>query len=663
MLSPKQPLSALLVALGAMLLAMPGSASAQIIFYDLDFSTPPHTVGLPPAIGAGPAPRETVSAITFGTPTVIAAYGGLTDQPCAFDSFDGTGDQFSLSLFDLPASTFYRHRCRIEMGNVAAGDGLTILYDTPQVRSIRFDASGNVQIFVPGIGSATIASFNFATVIDLRVDINLATDVWEIYLDGALEHSGSFGGAAAVERVRYSTEVVASPPGASFAVDDITIADSPAVPGAACERLEFEDLPAGGFWVAGDAFTTEGVFVEVGPFFSQPGPCIPPTTSNFARISNLGRACGGGQELEINNVTLRFDFDVTVTDIVIPYGEYGGTVDLGINGDCRVVQNFADLNGAVLGGVQIQVVDFGVPGQGCGVILLQGPVDALLVGGQELWIDNLAGCEQCTAPERSAFEDLPLFAAYPVGSSFTSEFATYEVRPFFFGPGCTNPFSQGEAKVENNGFACGSGQEIFVNNTNLALDSPLAPYEWVLVDYGEYGGNLNLTINGDCREFDDFADVSGQLIGGVAVFAVDYGAPGQGCGKLYATGTIDEYVIGGQELYIDNLRVCPVETTGIDRATRSLPATSRLDQNRPNPFNPSTSIAFELAAAGPTRLEIFDIAGRQVRALVDGQLPAGAHRVTWDGTDQGGRRVASGVYVYRLETAGTTVARRMIVLK
>ncbi|MEN8008080.1 MAG: FlgD immunoglobulin-like domain containing protein [Candidatus Krumholzibacteriota bacterium] len=88
-----------------------------------------------------------------------------------------------------------------------------------------------------------------------------------------------------------------------------------------------------------------------------------------------------------------------------------------------------------------------------------------------------------------------------------------------------------------------------------------------------------------------------------------------------------------------------------------------LAQNTPNPFNPSTRIDFSLEAAGPVRLEVFDAAGRRVRVLVAGWRAAGEHHVEWDGTDDRGRRVGSGVYPYRLQTATRTENRKMTLVQ
>jgi hypothetical protein len=71
--------------------------------------------------------------------------------------------------------------------------------------------------------------------------------------------------------------------------------------------------------------------------------------------------------------------------------------------------------------------------------------------------------------------------------------------------------------------------------------------------------------------------------------------------------------------------------------------------NTPNPFNPRTTLEFTLPAEGPVRLEIFDTRGRRIRVLVDGTLGPGAHSRIWDGTDESGLQVASGVYLARLQ--------------
>lgn len=89
-----------------------------------------------------------------------------------------------------------------------------------------------------------------------------------------------------------------------------------------------------------------------------------------------------------------------------------------------------------------------------------------------------------------------------------------------------------------------------------------------------------------------------------------------------------------------------------------------LAQNAPNPFNPSTRIDFRLERdADQVVLEVVDVAGRLIRTLVQDPLRAGNHAVTWDGTDQQGRRQGSGLYLYRLNVDGWVQSRKMIMVE
>jgi subtilisin family serine protease len=97
---------------------------------------------------------------------------------------------------------------------------------------------------------------------------------------------------------------------------------------------------------------------------------------------------------------------------------------------------------------------------------------------------------------------------------------------------------------------------------------------------------------------------------------------------------------------------------GLDPGT--IPATLTLRQNFPNPFNPRTTIEYDVPAAGTVSLNIYDAVGRKISTLIDRAQAPGTYRIDWDGTDSGGMTVASGVYVYRLEVRGTdgSIARQ-----
>jgi len=91
-----------------------------------------------------------------------------------------------------------------------------------------------------------------------------------------------------------------------------------------------------------------------------------------------------------------------------------------------------------------------------------------------------------------------------------------------------------------------------------------------------------------------------------------------------------------------------VALNGSEAVDAVLPTQFALMQNAPNPFNPTTVVAYDLPKPAHVRLEIFNVLGQRVRTLVDNNQPAGTQSVTWDGNDNSGASVASGIYFYRI---------------
>jgi hypothetical protein len=88
-----------------------------------------------------------------------------------------------------------------------------------------------------------------------------------------------------------------------------------------------------------------------------------------------------------------------------------------------------------------------------------------------------------------------------------------------------------------------------------------------------------------------------------------------------------------------------------------------LEQNFPNPFNPRTTIRFHLPESGHVELRVFDLPGRHIVTLLNETRTNGPHAVEWNGRDAGGNPVSSGVYIYRLKTGKTSLAKKMLLLK
>ena len=97
-------------------------------------------------------------------------------------------------------------------------------------------------------------------------------------------------------------------------------------------------------------------------------------------------------------------------------------------------------------------------------------------------------------------------------------------------------------------------------------------------------------------------------------------------------------------------------------AAPSIPRTFRLLQNFPNPFNPSTTIPYELQHPAQVRLEVFNMLGQRVNTLVDGMQSAGTHTVTWDARDGHGAGVAAGHYIYRITVGEVSDSRQMVLV-
>ncbi len=128
---------------------------------------------------------------------------------------------------------------------------------------------------------------------------------------------------------------------------------------------------------------------------------------------------------------------------------------------------------------------------------------------------------------------------------------------------------------------------------------------------------------------------------------------------LTALDTVDlMYSVNGFEGYL------PLHPTVVGNEDPAIPVpVFGLRQNHPNPFNPSTAIRFSLDWAERTTLRIFNTKGQLVKTLVDAELAAGPHSAVWDGRDENGSPLGSGIYFYRLKSGARSETRRMVMIK
>ncbi len=114
---------------------------------------------------------------------------------------------------------------------------------------------------------------------------------------------------------------------------------------------------------------------------------------------------------------------------------------------------------------------------------------------------------------------------------------------------------------------------------------------------------------------------------------------------------------GGKMFILSGMLPTSVEPVGA-----AMPKEFSLQQNYPNPFNPSTTIQFDLIEAGHVSLNIYNSVGQLVRTLVSDDYAPGAYKVVWDARDDVGRRVASGVYLYKIKVGAKFTAQRKLML-
>lgn len=120
-------------------------------------------------------------------------------------------------------------------------------------------------------------------------------------------------------------------------------------------------------------------------------------------------------------------------------------------------------------------------------------------------------------------------------------------------------------------------------------------------------------------------------------------------------------LLEGGAIFVDDVAFAEDVATGVGETPVAVAA--ELYQNVPNPFNPNTRISFSLARRDHVDVSVYDVTGRLVSTLFDGQLGSGPHSLTWNGTASNGQLVASGVYLYVLRTSTDVMARRMVLLK
>ena len=191
------------------------------------------------------------------------------------------------------------------------------------------------------------------------------------------------------------------------------------------------------------------------------------------------------------------------------------------------------------------------------------------------------------------------------------------------------------------------------------------PDKLEFVDASEGPGHF-LEVNGSRAElFTVFSRDGGHVVLGNALTS---GASVSGHGTLAElrfrlNGVPGDAVVAVTETVLGSADEPARRVTDLG-STTILPSSFALETNFPNPFNPSTTIEYALPVASPVLLSVYDLLGQKIRVLVsDSNHRAGYHTIAWDGRDDSGRIVGSGLYLYRLKAGDFTQVRKMTLLK
>ena len=150
--------------------------------------------------------------------------------------------------------------------------------------------------------------------------------------------------------------------------------------------IKFNDLSNGTEYLVGDTITSSSKSVVVEQFQRSNGTWV---STGKARVDNRGFAQGSGLDLNARESNLNFKFDYPLTKMTIKFAELGGTNNIRINGDFRNVADLINLNGTAIGAVQVTVNATQQGVNWYGEIKLSGVINEFVLGGQELWVDDV----------------------------------------------------------------------------------------------------------------------------------------------------------------------------------------------------------------------------------------------------------------------------------
>ena len=393
----------------------------------------------------------------------------------------------------------------------------------------------------------------------------------------------------------------------------------------------------------------------------------------MARIDPTIPGFGSVQTLNLNNISGGFDLTGTADaggGVRFSFADLGGEENLQVNGGMRYeVFSLADLHATwVTATVWCEVTTWNIPGGFAGEVVLVGPVHHVLVGGQEFWMDNLstiAAESPCDIEVTHDHEPLGMAWGGPHGQvpgdvAFVENGVPVLLDTFDYGTGTA--FHEARIDPAFGGF--GFLQVMGTNNINVVYDiSALGmPVGQVTFEYADLGGMENIRVNGGPLHIGEITAAPNPIAPGVFISIVTQAMPGGTHGHVTLAGDVQELLVGGQEFWMDNVCVIAEPFSGTPEQAPARDLLS-LAPAAPNPFNPATMLSWTLARDGQVTVDMFDARGRRVARLLDGPQVSGSHSLRWEGRDDRGRRLPSGVYFVRVRALGEMRTQKLVMLQ
>jgi hypothetical protein len=558
------------------------------------------------------------------------------------------------------------------------------------------DLGGDENLDVNGAGIIQVPDFTVLHGAAVAPGVTAFCDpAWRIpvdlNLDGVPEGFRSWlrlvstGGGGGIAQVQIG--------GQELWVDDIHTTRSAAGSGGPCPHLvDFESRPTGevfgnpvGMPPGTFMFNEGGVDLYTNPFFPGGGG---PLYNEGVVDPILGAPFffhAGVNIFRFNNMDVLFDLTATggpIDDITFEWLSLGGVENLEVNGHAMYIGDIELAPAPIAPGVTFSTTVVPVPGGVKGTARLRGQVDKLVIGGQELWIDDLCakyvgygtGGGGGNCPVLVDHESMPIGtlwngAVFPVGGFMFLESGVKAYSREWVPP--VGPTQYDYAEIDPqwatpiNPTSFGDSQILELANFGVYYDlSAISSVVTVEFDWLDVGGTENLEVNHAGLYVGELDMAPIAIAPGVTFNTTVVAFVGGKKGHATLTGPVQSLRIAGQEFWIDNICIdgvpaatdAPVLGGAADAGSLELAAA-------PNPFRDGTSISYSLPAAGPVQAKVYDVLGRSVATLQDGVQDAGSHTLRWDGRSVTGTHVAAGTYFVRLQTRAGAETRKLLLVK